>query len=64
MLDKLKEFRRINKIPVKEFLKIIGSEYDITYFRKEQGKSPFTLIEAYTMSKKYNIPIDFFIPNN
>lgn len=62
MLEKLRKFRRDNKIPVKRFLKIIGSEYDITYFRKEQGKAPFTLLEAYKISNKFKIPIKFFIP--
>lgn len=64
MQKKLREFRQKNKIPVKKFLKIIGSEYDITYFRKEQGKNLFSLEEAYNLSKKLNIPIEFFLKEN
>lgn len=64
MLEKLRKFRQDNKIPVKAFLKVIGSEYDITYFRKEQGKNKFTLNEAYNLSRKFNIPIEFFLDNN
>lgn len=60
MHNKLKQFRKENKIPVKNFLKIIGSEYPITYFRKENGINPFTLKEAIEMSKKFKIPINFF----
>lgn len=64
MLTLLREFRRKNNIPVKDFLEIIGSEYPVTYFRKETGKNPFTLKEAYLLSKKFNIPIDFFLELN
>ncbi len=64
MLTKLRDFRRKNNIPVKSFLKIIGSEYDITYFRKEQGKNKFSLKEAYECSKAFNIPIEFFLSND
>lgn len=64
LLERLREFRQKNKIPVKEFLKVLGSEYDITYFRKEQGKYNFSLKEAYDLSKKFNIPIEFFLNNN
>lgn len=60
MRERLRNFRKENKIPVSEFLKIIGSEYPITYFRKEQGKNPFTLNEALKLSEKFNIPINFF----
>lgn len=60
MHTKLREFRRNNKIPVKLFLEIIGSEYPITYYRKEQGVNPFTLNEAINLSEKFNIPIKFF----
>ena len=64
MLKKLREFRKEKRIPVKSFLKIIGSEYDITYFRKEQGKANFSLREAYNISKEFNIPIEFFLNDN
>lgn len=64
MLNKLRKFRQENKIPVKAFLNVIGSEYDITYFRKEQGKNKFSLSEAYNLSKKFNIPIEFFLDSN
>lgn len=61
MQKRLRAYRKKNKIPVKKFLKIIGSEYDITYFRKEQGKSLFSLKEGYDLSTKLNIPIEFFL---
>lgn len=64
MLYKLRKFRQENKIPVKNFLKFLGSEYDITYFRKEQGKNKFSLKEAYRISKAFNIPIEFFLDDN
>lgn len=64
VLIKLREFRQKNKIPVKKFLKFLDSEYDITYFRKEQGKSNFSLKEAYEISKEFNIPIEFFLNSN
>ncbi|MBR1884266.1 MAG: hypothetical protein IJ809_04970 [Clostridia bacterium] len=64
MLIQLRKFRQDNKIPVKEFLKFLGSEYDVTYFRKEQGKCKFTLKEAYDLSKNFNIPIEFFLNSN
>lgn len=64
MLIKLREFRQKNKIPVKKFLKFLNSEYDITYFRKEQGKNNFSLKEAYNISKEFNIPIEFFLNDN
>lgn len=64
MLYKLRKFRQENKIPVKSFLKLLGSEYDITYFRKEQGKNKFSLKEAYDISKKFNIPIEFFLESD
>lgn len=64
MLYKLRKFRQENKIPVKKFLKFLGSEYDITYFRKEQGKYKFSLKEAYDISKEFNIPIEFFLEEN
>ena len=64
MLTKLRKFRKENKIPVKKFLEVIGSEYEITYFRKEQGKSKFSLEEAYKLSNTFNIPLEFFMESN
>lgn len=64
MLIELRKARQKKKIPVKKMLEIIGSKYDITYFRKEQGKAPFTLKEAYAISQKYKIPLKFFIPED
>lgn len=64
MLIKLREFRQKNKIPVKKLLKFLNSEYEYTYFRKEQGKAKFSLKEAYEISKAFNIPIEFFLINN
>ena len=64
MLKQLRDFRQKSKIPVKAFLEVIGSEYDITYFRKEQGKCAFSLREAYNLSKKFNIPVEFFLNNS
>lgn len=64
MLIKLRKFRQKNKIPVKKFMKFLDSEYEYTYFRKEQGKIKFSLKEAYEISKAFNIPIEFFLNNN
>ena len=64
MLYNLRKFRKENKIPVKNFLKFLNSEYEITYFRKEQGKNKFSLKEAYELSKEFNIPIEFFLNDN
>lgn len=64
MLKQLREFRQRNKIPVKEFMNFLESEYEYTYFRKEQGKIKFSLKEAYDISKAFNIPIEFFLSNN
>lgn len=64
MLIKLREFRQKNKIPVKNFMKFLDSEYENTYFRKEQGKIKFSLKEAYEISKAFNIPLEFFLSND
>lgn len=59
-LNKIREFRKQNKISQEEIANVIGCSQN-TYSLKELGKNPITLDEAIKIANHYNKSINLFI---
>ena len=61
MKNKLRNFRKEHNIKVSEILKVMNTNYPITYYRKENGERKFTAEEVILLSNRFKIPKEFFL---
>ena len=58
MFEKLRKIRQENNIKVKEIAKKLGLKTEGAYYKKENGKVPFTLTEGKIISELIGLPIE------
>lgn len=58
MFERLRKLRREKKIKANEFAKKMGLKTEGAYYKKENGKVPFTLQEGKIVSDILGLPIE------
>jgi DNA-binding XRE family transcriptional regulator len=58
MFEKLREMRKSKNIKVKDICQALKLETESAYYKKENGKVPFTLEEGKIISDLFSEPIE------